>query len=138
MSTLKNNLLEIYVDGSANGDWGAFAIKIWQGSDCIFTHIQRVRATAPKCKMLAVAYVLHLFQEKPVNGVIYSDSQYTIDGYYQHIKLNKNIELWEKIHQLKHPTLQLMHVKGHADNERNNDVDKLARQEQRAYYKENH
>ena len=129
----------LYTDGAARGNpgpggYGALLIygnhqkKISQG----FAH-----TTNNRMELWAVIAGLEAITKKEIPITIYSDSKYVVDSISKGwvntwIKTNfkggkKNPDLWKKYFALaQHFTINIVWVKGHADNPYNNKCDELA------------
>ena len=137
-------LVEIYTDGACSfnpgpGGWGAVLmfngkIKAISGGD--------EHTTNNKMEMQAVISALETLRE-PCEVNLYSDSAYVVNAFLQNWigkwqannwkrgrELVKNVELWIRLVELTNiHTVQFIKVKGHSDNEFNNECDALARSE---------
>ncbi len=137
-------LVEIYTDGACSfnpgpGGWGAVLmfngkIKAISGGD--------EHTTNNKMEMQAVISALETLRE-PCEVNLYSDSAYVVNAFLQNWigkwqannwkrgrELVKNVELWKRLVELTNiHTVQFIKVKGHSDNEFNNECDALARSE---------
>lgn len=131
--------MKLYTDGSTltnpgPSGWAFIAISdIWEWE----VSGSHKHSTNNRMELIAVIEALKF--AKNTNSVeIYSDSQYVINGITKWIdswikkdwKKVKNVDLWKQLHLLtlnKH--ISWTWVKAHADNEYNNRVDLLARQE---------
>ena len=132
----------IYTDGACSGNpgkggWGAILMcgnskKEISGAELETTN-NRMELTAPieALKLL----------KRPCNVKIYSDSAYLVNAFLQGWIYNwqkngwktadkkdvKNKELWEEIYKFtKIHKIEWIKVKGHSDNEYNNQCDKMA------------
>lgn len=88
--------------------------------------------TNNQMELAAVIIALRLIKKEYDSITIYSDSMYVIGCATKGWKRKKNIKLWEefdkqfeRISKFCH-NIKFEHVKGHANNEWNNYVDKLA------------
>lgn len=130
------NHVEFYVDGSANGTKGAFAVQTYYNDQLIRTQTYKCDATSNACEMLALGKALH--DSGRIKGgriSIYSDSKYVVDGVNGLTNLKANQSLWDVLHTMeKHSPATIHHVKAHDKNERNNRVDKIARHTMRHYH----
>ena len=88
--------------------------------------------TNNQMEIAAAIMVLKCFKKKVASITIYTDSMYVIGCATLGWKRKKNIVLWEafdrefnRVSKLC-PNIKFQHVKGHANNEWNNYVDKLA------------
>lgn len=138
-------LVEIYTDGACSGNPG---IGGW-ASILSYNGVEKVisggepNTTNNKMELTAILEGLKILKE-PCEVIVYSDSQYAvspfIDGRINTWILSgwktadkkdvKNVELWKSIVELtKVHSVKFVKVKGHADNEKNNRCDSLARAE---------
>lgn len=139
-----NNIVKIYTDGACSGNpgkggWGAILIYK-DNKKSISGYLEET--TNNQMELEAVIQALQSLKRK-CNIELYTDSQYVKNGITEWIenwKTNnwktsnkkdvKNKELWIKLDELvKYHNINWNWVKGHSDNELNNEVDKLARQE---------
>ena len=137
--------VDVYTDGACSGNPGAggyCAILIYNGVEKVISGFEN-ETTNNRMELLAVIKGLEALKECcEVN--VYSDSQYVIDafnmGWIDSWKSNgwktagkkpvKNVDLWtELLKLLEVQSVSFIKVKGHADNEKNNRCDKLARAE---------
>lgn len=132
--------LHLYTDGSClgngtpNSSGGWAYILIQQGSDEKFSnHGNAKGVTNNQMEMLAALWGLRkasqLNTEVPIT--LYSDSKYVIETLKGNFKIKKNQELWREllIEVRKFRAIRFEWVKGHADNEYNIAVDRMATQE---------
>ncbi len=137
--------VEIYTDGACSGNPG---IGGW-ASILSFNGVEKVisggepNTTNNKMELTAIIEGLKALKE-PCEVLLYSDSQYAVSPFINATinswiisgwkradgKDVKNVELWKELVSLtKVHTVTFIKVKGHADNEKNNRCDKLARGE---------
>ena len=131
--------MKFYTDGSTLNNpgpsgWAFIAICDiweWEVSDCV------AESTNNRMELTAVIEALK-FAKNQNTIEIYSDSQYVIKGITQWIdnwikkdwKKVKNVDLWKELHPLTiGKDIRWTWVKAHADDEYNNRVDLLARNE---------
>tara|TARA_B100000401_G_scaffold244797_1_gene166026 strand:- start:1032 stop:1445 length:414 start_codon:yes stop_codon:yes gene_type:complete len=131
--------MKFYTDGSTLNNpgpsgWAFIAICDiweWEVSDCV------AESTNNRMELTAVIEALK-FAKNQNTIEIYSDSQYVIKGITQWIdnwikkdwKKVKNVDLWKELHSLTiGKNIKWTWVKAHADDEYNNRVDLLARNE---------
>lgn len=132
----------IYTDGACSGNpgpggWGA--LLQWNGKEKQLTG-GAAHTTNNRMEMRAVIESLNALK-KPCHAKIHSDSALIINTFEQNWigswqkrgwkKTNKkpveNQDLWEEMLQAMEPhRVSWIKVKGHADDERNNRVDRLA------------
>lgn len=127
--------VEIYTDGSCIGNGkpdavGGWAFVIRQASGDITQSGGEYGTTNNRMEMMAVIQGLQSADPtKPTT--VYSDSQYVINTMKGIFKIGKNQDLWSILKQeaAKFKHIQYIWVKGHADSEYNNIVDRLANAE---------
>lgn len=136
--------IEIYTDGACSynpgpGGWGA--ILIYKGVEKRLSGGE-ASTTNNQMEMLAVINALQCLKE-PCEVTLYSDSAYVVNAFLQgwvdKWRANgwrrpkdplKNVELWKQLVKLvDYHNVTFVKVKGHADNEYNNQCDALARGE---------
>ena len=124
----------IYTDGACsgnpgNGGWGALLIS---GEKRREIYGGEKDTTNNQMELAAIIIALRLIKKEYDSITIYSDSMYCIGCATKGWKRKKNIKLWEEFDKQFERASKLCsnikfeHVKGHADNEWNNYVDKLA------------
>ncbi len=137
--------VEIYTDGACSGNPGAGGWAAILSYNGIEKEISGGEAETTNNRMELTAIIKGLSALKERCKVkLYSDSQYSvspfINGYiYGWVtsgwrladkKPVKNVELWQELLALtKKHEVEFIKVKGHADNEKNNRCDALARTE---------
>lgn len=137
--------IEIYTDGACSGNpgpGGFCAILNYNGIEKIISGGE-VRTTNNRMELMAVIVALKALKEK-CNVKLYSDSAYVCNAinnnWLMSWQLNSwrnsnkkevlNKDLWlELINLLTEHNVEFIKVKGHADNEKNNRCDKIARSE---------
>jgi ribonuclease HI len=138
---MKENLINVYTDGSSRGNpgpGGYGAILIWGKIKKELSQGYRL-TTNNRMELMAVIAALEALKKNDLELIIYSDSNYVVKAVMQGwlnkwIKTNfkggiKNRDLWMKYFELqKKHTIHFKWVKGHADNEFNNRCDELATQ----------
>ena len=138
---MKENLINVYTDGSSRGNpgpGGYGAILIWGKIKKELSQGYRL-TTNNRMELMAVIAALEALKKNDLELIIYSDSNYVVKAVMQGwlnkwIKTNfkggiKNRDLWMKYFELqKNHTIHFKWVKGHADNEFNNRCDELATQ----------
>ena len=136
--------VEIYTDGACSfnpgpGGWGA--VLIYNGKEKQLSGFED-NTTNNRMELMAVIRALDELKE-PCNVMLYSDSAYVVnafnEGWISHWLMKgwksskgqvSNIELWQKLVDYSNEhVLEFHKVKGHSDNEYNNQCDKLARSE---------
>ena len=134
----------IYTDGACSynpgpGGWGA--ILIYNGKEKRISGGE-LNTTNNKMELIAVINGLSCLKEQ-CKVQVYSDSAYVVNTYLQkwvdnwksngwkkQNKVVKNVELWKQLDDLVNfHKVQFIKVKGHSDNEYNNQCDKMARAE---------
>lgn len=137
--------VEIYTDGACSGNpgvggWGA--ILSYKGVEKEFSGGE-VETTNNRMELTAIIEGLSALKEK-CEVTLYSDSSYSVNPFLEgwidgwvlsgwrtaDKKPVKNLDLWQKLYELtnKH-VVNFVKVKGHADNEKNNRCDAIARAE---------
>lgn len=135
-------LIQIWTDGACSGNpgpggWGA--ILMYNGSEKRISGGEK-ETTNNRMELLAVINALNCLKEK-CKVQIYSDSAYVVNAYLQGWIVNwkangwkkqnktvKNVELWKQLDNLTNfHEVEFIKVKGHSDNEKNNECDKMAR-----------
>lgn len=137
--------IEIYTDGACSGNpgpGGFCAILNYNGIEKIISGGE-ARTTNNRMELMAVIVALKALKEK-CNVKLYSDSAYVCNAinnnWLMSWQLNSwrnsnkkevlNKDLWlELINLLTEHKVEFIKVKGHADNEKNNRCDKIARSE---------
>lgn len=133
----------LYTDGACSGNpgpggWGA--LLQWNGSERELSGGEP-ETTNNRMEMLAIIEGLRALKE-PCRVTVYSDSAYVVNAINQRWiagwKRNgwktsgktpvKNQDLWQALlaEMERHVAVEFVKVKGHADDERNNRVDRLA------------
>ncbi len=131
--------ITIYTDGSSKGNPGpgGFGVLLLYGQ-----HRKEIskgfrKTTNNRMELWAVIAGLEAITKKELPVKIYSDSQYVVkaikEGWLNTwMRTNfkggkKNPDLWRKFHALsKDFSIEMIWVKGHADNPHNNRCDELA------------
>lgn len=130
------NNLEIYTDGaySSARDQGGVGILFLKNNKKVFEYGNMYKKTTNNQMELGAIIIALRLIKKPVDSItIYSDSMYCIGCATLGWKRKKNKTLWEEFDkQLERvktlcPNIKFEHVKGHEDNEWNNECDRLAR-----------
>jgi len=142
-------MYEIYTDGSCMdnpngpGGWAAI-IKNEDGEKII--HGGAAHTTNNRMEMAAIIYAL-LSTPAGAKGVLYSDSQYLVNGLNSWAKswkknnwtkkdgeIPKNVDLWKELMVLSEEReISFVWVKGHVGNELNERCDLYARKETNAF-----
>ena len=136
----KNNKIKMYTDGACKGNpgiggWGVF---IQKEDDQIDLNGFDLKTTNNKMELTAVIEGLKSLPLKTEVTVI-TDSKYVKDGISHWIfnwkkngwktssgKSVQNLDLWQKIDQLRINGLVMEYVKGHSGDKQNDRVDKIA------------
>ena len=126
---------ECYTDGaySLSRDQGGVGVVYIRNGVKLFEYSKGFKKTTNnRMEILAVLVVLRSIKSKIDTLTIYTDSMYVIGCSILGWKRNKNLVLWNmfdselaRVSKLC-PNIKLQHVKGHANNQWNNYVDKLA------------
>lgn len=121
----------IYTDGaySPKSDIGAIAFVIYK-EDKIVCKFSKPYKNTTNQRMEQLACIIALKSIKdPSNVIIYTDSMYVVGTMMLKWKRKCNEDLWFGLDDLvnKHKVI-FKHIKGHNGNERNEIVDRLARQ----------
>jgi len=138
---MQKTRVQIYTDGACSGNpgpggWGAYMVY---GSTVkeIFGH--ELDTTNNKMEMKAAIEAISSLKRN-CDIDLYTDSMYLKNGITEwlpnwiknnwrkkHNSMVKNLELWQKLHELSQKHNIIWHwVKGHANNEGNNRADSLA------------
>lgn len=137
-------LIDIYTDGACSynpGPGGYGAILMYKGKMKKISGGDK-NTTNNKMEILAVIKALECLKE-PCRVNLYSDSAYVVNCFNDKwidkwIANNwkkgkeqvKNVELWKRLYELVcYHEVNFIKVKGHSDNEFNNECDRLARAE---------
>lgn len=138
---MKQNLINIYTDGSSRGNPGPGGY----GTVLIWSKIKKElsqgyqHTTNNRMELMAVIAALEALKKNELELVIYSDSNYVVkavmEGWLKKwLRTNfkggiKNSDLWLRYHELsKKHQIHFKWVKGHAENVMNNRCDELATQ----------
>lgn len=130
---MENNTVIFYTDGAysstkAKGGWGVYCpqykLRMCRGES---------NTTNNRMEVIAAIKALEFVDESKLpekNIVIYSDSNYLIETMKGNFKKKTNLDLWDKLEDLKNglfdKNIAWIHVKGHAGYIENEIVDKLA------------
>lgn len=137
--------IEIYTDGGCRGNGkenniGGYGIVLIYNGKIKKIKKAFLNTTNNIMELLSIVEALTLLKE-PCNVKIYSDSAYVVNAINQNWIKNwqqknwvtasktpvKNREIWERlIEQLDIHNVKFIKVKGHSDNEWNNECDRLA------------
>ena len=126
---------ECYTDGaySPARDQGGVGIVFIRNGTKVFEYSHGYKKTTNNRMEIAAALLVLKCFKKPVDSItIYTDSMYVIGCATLGWKRNKNRLLWtifdEEMQRMSKlcPNIKFQHVKGHAENQWNNYVDKLA------------
>jgi ribonuclease HI len=131
-------MITVFTDGACDknhkkeniGGWAyvilnEFGVKTTENSG------KEINTTNNRMEMMAMLNALKAVHKnhKGEKAVIHSDSEYVINTLTKNWKRNKNIDLWDQIIPLMDDKITLKWVKGHAGNQFNEYVDKLAYQQ---------
>ena len=125
MENLKK--VTIYTDGACSGNpgpGGYGAILIYNGKEKEISGGEK-NTTNNKMEMMAVIKALEVLKEK-CDVEVYSDSAYVVNSINNKWVYSWKKNNWIKSDKTKAKNIELIKVKGHADNEYNNRCDKLA------------
>jgi ribonuclease HI len=132
----------IYTDGACSGNPGPggwAALLMYQGKERVITGAER-NTTNNRMELAAVVEALRVLKE-PVRAAVHTDSAYIANAFQQGWIDNwkkkgwltaakkpvKNQDLWKDLlAQMTRHEVRFVKVKGHADDELNNRVDRLA------------
>ncbi len=131
--------ITLYTDGAARGNpgRGGYGVVLMFGNHKKELSKGFKHTTNNRMELWAIIAGLESITNKEIPVTIYSDSQYVVNsinkGWLNNwMKTNfkgdkKNPDLWKKYHALaKQFTIEIIWVKGHADNQYNNRCDELA------------
>lgn len=134
-----NNHISIYTDGASRGNPGpgGYGVVLLYGGKRKELSAGYRRTTNNRMELMAVIAGLKALKRSDLPVVIYSDSQYVVkaikEGWLKKWMATnfsggkKNSDLWRECHRLMQPLqIQMVWVKGHADNPLNNRCDELA------------
>ena len=126
---------ECYTDGaySSARNQGGIGVVFLRNGQKVLEYSKGFKDTTNNRMEIGAALAVFKCFRKPVESItIYTDSMYVIGCATLGWKRNKNLALWkmfdteyERVSKLC-PNIEFQHVKGHADNQWNNYVDKLA------------
>lgn len=134
--------ITIYTDGACSGNPGPggwAALLMYQGKERVITGAER-DTTNNRMELAAVVEALRILKE-PVKAAVHTDSAYIANAFQQGWIDNwqkkgwmtagkkpvKNQDLWKDLlAQMARHEVRFVKVKGHADDEFNNRVDRLA------------
>lgn len=137
--------IEIFTDGACLGNPGAGGWGVILRYNDVEKELSggEVETTNNRMELTAVIMALEALKE-PCNITLYTDSRYVMDGIEKWIfnwkktgwktankkTLVKNVELWQKLDELKSKhEIRFVWVKGHAGHIENERCDELARGE---------
>jgi ribonuclease HI len=129
----------LYTDGAARGNPGpgGYGVVLMYGNHKKELSKGFKHTTNNRMELSAIIAGLEAITKREIPVTIYSDSQYVVNSINKGwlntwMKTNfkggkKNPDLWKRYHALaKHFTINIVWVKGHADNPYNNRCDELA------------
>lgn len=129
----------IYTDGSSRGNPGPGGY----GTILIYENLRKELSggfrytTNNRMELLSVIIGLEKLKKENLDIIVYSDSKYVVDSVEKgwlfnwikdkNFKGKKNRDLWERfLKSYKKQNVKFIWVKGHSDNEENNNCDRLA------------
>ena len=131
--------ITLYTDGAARGNPGpgGYGVVLMFGNHTKELSKGFKYTTNNRMELWAIIAGLESITKRDIPVTIYSDIQYVVNSINKGwlntwIKTNfkggkKNSDLWRKYHALaKYFTINIIWVKGHADNQYNNRCDELA------------
>ena len=133
-------MINIYTDGACSGNpgIGGWGVVILDNNKEILLNGGDEHTTNNKMELTAAIKALEYFEIKK-ELIIYTDSKYVKDGIESWItnwkrngwktssgKPVQNLDLWQKIDQLRINGLIMEYVKGHSGDKQNDRVDKIA------------
>lgn len=128
-------MINVYTDASANNQFGCAGFTVYENHKVTrekLTIYKNVSATLTE--LLAVLEALTTYPEQSIK--IYSDSKYVVETLNGNYKIKKYKDLWKVAkHYYEKNNSQIIHVKAHGKNERNNRIDKKVRNTLRGYTK---
>lgn len=138
---MKQNLINVYTDGSSRGNPGPGGygiVLIWGKIKKELSQGYRL-TTNNRMELMAVIAALEALKKNDLELIVHSDSNYVVKAVMQGwlnkwLKTNfkggiKNSDLWLRYYELqKKHSIHFKWVKGHAENEMNNRCDELATQ----------
>lgn len=123
----------IYTDGSAldNGNENSrcgWACKLIYKGAAIMKSGHDIGKTNNQMEMIAVLQAMKSVKDKTIPVVVYSDSKYVVETMNGKYNIKKNIDLWKRLitERKQFSDITFEWVKGHAKDEHNNDVDRMA------------
>lgn len=121
----------IYTDGaySPKFDIGGIGFEIYKNGNKVAQFSKAYKHTTnQRMELMACILALSCFKNRS-NIQLYTDSMYIVGTMTKNWKRKVNLDLWQKLDNLidKH-NIEFFHIKGHDGNERNEIVDRLARQ----------
>jgi ribonuclease HI len=124
----------VFTDGSSNwkdrsGGWAWIALDAFDGLES--DSGARSNTTNNQMELAAPAEALEALHEAygPIEVLVHSDSEYVVLGItHRARKRNVNKTEWKRLDEAvdTHSFVRFEHVKGHAENEYNNLVDRMA------------
>lgn len=126
-------MIDVYTDASANTEFGCSGFTVYDNHKvtCEKTTMYK-NVSSVLAELLAVMEVLYAYPDQQLR--IYSDSKYVVETLNGNYKIKKYKDLWSatKYYYAKNNS-QIIHVKAHDKNERNNRIDKKVRNTLREY-----
>lgn len=127
---MENDLYTIYSDGaySPSTNQGGVGFVIVKNGVKIFSFSKMFKNTTnQRMEVLAMTIALESIKT-PSNIKVVTDSMYLVGTLTKNWKRKANLDLWERLDKAisKHLTVNVEWVKGHANDQFNEEADKLA------------
>ena len=139
MKTLRRNtnsdtVINLYTDGSYRNHQGSFAVDGYIGGKRVYSAIYDCKTTSSnETELVAVLHAMFFARTNNLHPVIHTDSKFVHDGAHGLIIKKKMLQLWDLLDNM-HQHATITYVKGHDKCERNNLVDKKARNQLRTHF----
>lgn len=120
-------MIDIYTDGSANNTYAVCGYMTYTNHVLTEQKTKRLaNVSANLAEMLAILMALTDYPSQALR--IYTDSEYVVKTISGEYKPKKYVDLWNTTKQLiQESGTQVIHVRAHNKNDRNNRIDKLVR-----------
>ena len=130
---MSNKPIDIYTDASSRENVAVIGYSVYEDGRLIHEETRTISpATSAVAEASAVLYSMTQYQDRTMT--IYSDSEYVVKAITGIYNIKKNKELWAILKKAYvECDVQIIHVKGHDINERNNRIDKLVRKKLKEY-----